>query len=523
MPKFPFVASTPCICIVADTSRMKRFIYFTISFIIAGFAALLILLRQGQPYKQFLFLSVLTCSLSIAAIKAPFWSVLLYYFFAVLRPQNLWSWALPGTFRWSLISAVVVLFCVALHINRIVKEAKPTKMLGLFSVYGLLLLISMTLAFNPIIAQKWGVEYGKILSIAIVALFVVNRISHIKYLAILIFVCLGYIAWEINFLYFFRGGRLDIFHYGYGGLDNNGAALMIAMGIPFAYYVALSFWKKCQKLIFCIASLAGTLMLHAVMMSYSRGAMVSAVLGITWILLWHHSKKQAIVLATCACFAIGILAGDQIQERFLSTADYRADASALSRFDSWNAAWRITWDRPLFGQGIRNSNILSQNYGADRSGRTIHNQYLQVAADSGIPAALIFISIISLSFYNTFRVRMECLSIIGSGFCSDKNIIKLQHVEKICLACQGSMIVFAADCMFLSLEMFELPWLLFIISGVLPTVTQPLFDFCYKQEQIKIDEMRSTTKRIPPKTIFKKNTDNNNNDGFVLSGLLEVN
>ena len=45
--------------------------------------------------KQFLFLITLFTAGGLGSIVEPFWAVLLYYTFAVLRPQYLWKWALP--------------------------------------------------------------------------------------------------------------------------------------------------------------------------------------------------------------------------------------------------------------------------------------------------------------------------------------------------------------------------------------------------------------------------------------------
>ncbi len=449
--------------------------------------------------KQLFFLSAMTICLSLASIQIPFWGIFLYYTFAVLRPQYLWKWALPVDVRWSLIAACVVIFSMAIHFNKILRESKYTSMFSLIVVYSILLAGSMLVAFNPAVAQAWAIEYGKILIIALIALLVINQVWQIRAMATMIFLCLGYIAWEINFLYFFRNGRLDIFHYGYGGMDNNGAGLMLAMGIPFAYYAAISTWERWGRAIFIIASGIGLCMVHSVMMSFSRGAMLAAIAGLLWVFLRHRSKKQAAALFVILTCAILFLSGSQIRERFISTMDYKQDISAQSRFESWSAAWTIAWEHPLLGKGIRNSNIFSQNYGADYSGRTIHNQYLQIAADSGVPAALLFIGLIGFSFYLCEKVRSECLYHLRRGMLSDKNMLQLDHIEKICLAVQASLIIFAVDSMFLSLEVFELPWVLFVISGVMPHSVRMLMKTCTEDEKQLRSKHKTGPVRIPPR------------------------
>lgn len=430
-------------------------------------------IAMGLDMKQLLFLSVVTLLGGAAALQTPFWGVLLYYGFAVLRPQYLWQWALPVEVRWSLIAAMIVLVTFMLNFSRVLSGARFNRVLGLILLYGLLIMMSMVTAFDPAVAQAWGVEYAKIMLIAVVASLVIQHLWQVRAMALVIFLSLGYVAWEINALYIFQGGRLDIFHHGYGGLDNNGAGLMIAMGLPFAYAAATCGPKRWKPQFLIVGLILGACMIHAVMMSYSRGAMLSGCVGLAW-LLWHHRPRgQAMAMAVVLIIGVSVLAGPEIRDRFMSTKNFSTDYSAQSRLDSWSAGWQIAWDQPLLGHGIRNSNHFSRNYGADFHGRTIHNQYLQIAADSGIPAVLVYIGMVILAIVTAGRCRRRCLDYLSKRESLGSDDTHVDHVaqgEKICLALQASLIIFAVDSMFLSLEMFELPWILLVMAGVLPRV-----------------------------------------------------
>ena len=61
----------------------------------------------------------------------------------------------------------------------------------------------------------------------------------------------------------FFQGRLDVYNRGYGGLDNNGAGLMLAMGIPMAVYA----WEGVSRWWRWLFIAAVPPMLHAVMMT----------------------------------------------------------------------------------------------------------------------------------------------------------------------------------------------------------------------------------------------------------------
>ncbi len=435
--------------------------------------------------KQLLLLTIMTILGAVGALQTPFWGVLLYYSLAVLRPQHLWEWALDGSIRWSLMAALITLISFWLHLSKLITRSVLNVMMCLILIYGLLVLFSTITAFDPQIAQGWAIEYAKVLIIGIVASIVIEHFWQIKLLALMILLMLGYIAWEINFLYFFRGGRLNIFHYGYGGLDNNGAGLMLAMGIPFAYCFALTptktIWRWWPLI---VSGTLGLVMMHAVMMTYSRGAMLASAIGIIWVLVHHRPRWQSVGAALCLVVVLSVMAGPQIRERFLSTSDYKTDASAQSRFDSWKAAWLIAWENPVLGKGIRNSNQYTHNYGADKMGRTIHNQYLQIAADTGIPAASVYLFMLAFGMWNYRRARMMCRDAIKTADDEDKPAIN--HASRICLAAQASLLIFIFDGIFLSLEMFETPWLLLVIAGVVPSVMrQYLSNLSTRREEAK--------------------------------------
>src|SRR4051812_38592316 len=179
-----------------------------------------------------------------------------------------------------------------------------------------------------------------------VAATVMTKLEHVWTLYRIATIALIYIAYEMNYLYF-TAGRLDIYHVGYGGLDNNGAGLMLAMGIPLALYA----WEGTTR-VWRWAFLAGIpLLLHAVLMSYSRGAMLSLVAVAPFMWLRSRRKWQFTVAFILMAYSVPYLAGKEIRERFFSIQEYDTDASANSRLGSWEAALRIANDYPIFGAG----------------------------------------------------------------------------------------------------------------------------------------------------------------------------
>lgn len=434
---------------------------------------------QAFLMKHFLLMLGVTVFTSIVATAVPFWGVMLYYGFATLRPQTIWAWALADApqVRWSLTAMLIAVIATIVNLPTILETFRSNKVLVLLCVYAVLMLASMLTAFNPNTSWPWVQEYGKIFVMFFIASLVIQRFWQVRAMAMMVVLCLGYIAYHFNSLYFFQGRRLDIFHIGFGGLDNNGIGSLLALAIPFAYFLATSpvgNWSKLRRIFGVFVAL---LILHAVMMSYSRGAMVAAVFGLLWLAINHRPRIQSAVMSLCLVVVIGTMAGTEIRERAMSTTDYKTDASALSRFDSWGAAWGIVWEHPFLGKGIRNSNEYSQNYGADLAGRTIHNQYLQIAADSGIPAACVYIAMICVAIYGLGRARKRCLR-AEAYFENETNpkgphdqgelVDRARDAGLLCLAFQTGLLMFSFSSMFLSVELVELPWLMLALSGILP-------------------------------------------------------
>lgn len=429
--------------------------------------------------KHFLLMLGVTVLTSVVATAVPFWGVMLYYSFSTLRPQSLWAWSLSGMpqVRWSLIAIIISIGGTLINLPTILQAFRANKVMVLLCAYATLMLLSMLTAFNPDTSWMWAKEYGKVFAMFVIASLVIQRFWQVRAMSLMIVCCLGYIAYHFNHMYFFQGGRLDIFHVGFGGLDNNGAAALLALGIPFAYFLAMSpagRWVTARRV---AGAIIGLLLMHAIMMSYSRGAMLAAVFGLLWLMFNHRPRIQAVALSLLLVVAIGAMAGDEIRDRAMSTTDYKNDESAQSRFDSWSAAWDIVWDHPILGKGIRNSNEYSQNYGADMAGRTIHNQYLQIAADSGVPAASLYIAMIGFGIYGLGRARKRCLA-AQTAFDNDPNpkgphdaeelVKEAKDAGLLCLAIQTGLLTFSFSSMFLSVELVELPWLLIALAGILP-------------------------------------------------------
>jgi probable O-glycosylation ligase (exosortase A-associated) len=418
--------------------------------------------------KQLIFMGLATLAGTVGVfVISPFWGVAVYYLFSVLRPQFMWEWSLPRDVNWSyyvalatIIASVFELFGARLGGSAREGSESPRHLRAAHKwvlVFGGWIAVTYATALNQDVAYLTFVEYLKIFVMFAASSILIRTVHQVWWLFVLAGCALAYIAYEINFFYLVNG-QLRIFHHGYGGLDNNGAALMLAMGVPICFFIwhGIRQWWR-WAFLGCIPVL-----LHAVLMSYSRGAMLSLVVVAPLILFRSKEWAKGALFAAALGLMIPILAGPEIQNRFFSIQEHEVDASAQSRRDSWMAAMRMANDHPVFGVGIRNANLLSQSYGADVEGRTIHSQYLQIAADNGF---------VGLALY----LVMQFAAWQSLSGCRRHAAAQPEAEGRLTLAIANgvecALCVYWFGSLFLSLEVVELPYMLLLLAAQLPVVS----------------------------------------------------
>ena len=267
----------------------------------------------------------------------------------------------------------------------------------------------------------------------------------------------------MNDLYL-RFHYLGIFHNGYGGLDNNGAGLMLAMGVP----ICILLWDQIRGRWRWFFLALAPVIIHAVLMTYSRGAMLS-LLVTSPLLAIPLPATIADGGARCGFFfgVIPVMAGKEIRDRFLTLEHHEEDDSANSRRGSWAAAWKMAKDNPIFGVGVRNANLFSYDYGADIPGRTIHSQYLQIAADNGFVGLGLYLAMFASVWFDTRFCRRAV---------KGRDDLQSRRIYLVATAVETSMAVFCFGGAFLSLETFEFPFLLVLLGSQLAAIVKGQLD-----------------------------------------------
>jgi probable O-glycosylation ligase (exosortase A-associated) len=424
--------------------------------------------------KQLVFVSGLVAlGVGGSLVLSPVYGVAVYYFFAVLRPQTLWDWALPADVRWSFFVAVAALASTALWriglYSPIRAAATPwygnpqyTRTHYLFLAFAVWVTLSCFTARNPERAWDAYQDYLKIFVMFFCSTFVLRSAKELWLIYLLALAAAVYFACEVNSRYFFDNRKnLFMSQVAKDGWDNNALGLMLAMVIPMCYFAweGIRHWSRWAFLVFI------GFLLHAVLLSYSRGAMVALCFVIVRVYFRARKKNFLGLVFLGILAALPVMAGKEIQERFISIGKQDVDESAQSRWTTWKIAIQMANEAPLVGFGVRNSNLYTYDYGADMKGRTIHCLYLQIAADSGWVGMLLYIAMFGSTFLGLWRVQKAL---------KRWDDPETNRIKAMASGIEGALLIFAFGAMFLSLEVFEMPYILILLSVQLHAITRAI-------------------------------------------------
>ena len=419
--------------------------------------------------NKFLFLVGVTLGGSLGGLLAgPFVPLLVYYFYACLRPQGLWKRDLMSApdLGWSFYAAGAAFLTYLPWVFGVIAPGDPLRNVYPRFVWPHRLMVAwavwMTLSFlnanSTAAAEGYYTEFLKIFAVYMLGTQVVRSYGQIRILYTVAAFALFYIAFEMLQIYF-QTGKLILYRSGFAGLDNNGAGLMLAMGIPLCYF-AWEFTTGRHRWLYLLAI---PVIAEVVLSSYSRGAMLSALLAAPLYLLYSRKRKFLLGCFAVAAVAVPVITGDEIKARFSTVKEASADDSFQSRLNSWDCARRIANDFPVFGAGVRCSNLLTRQYGADMEGRTIHNQYLQIAADTGWVGLVVYLTLLGSALATVWGARRRLWTENDPE--SVRAVAMLGGIE-------CSFWTFAVGAMALSLEVFELPYLLLLMGTQIAAISQ---------------------------------------------------
>lgn len=422
--------------------------------------------------KQFLLMVTVTAIGVIGGVGfGPYFALLVYYLNAVLRPQNMWSY-IPSVrdTQWSFIVAVTAIATAVVYrlgmvgyascgVTRGARQPLWNPVHWCVAAFALWVCVrhALTVMYGGVAenieSERSFTEYIKMFVMFGVAALVIYRLNQLWILLAVVALADAYVGYEVN-MYYFSLGYNRIQRAGYGGLDNNGAGLMMAMGIPLCYFLWEGTLGRFRWVFLgCIPVLA-----HAVQLSFSRGAMVAALASVPVVFVFSRHKKWLMLFGLAGVAFVLATSGPELRDRFLSIKRHDLDASANSRKLTWSIAIDFANNNPFFGLGLRCSKLHMKKFGADEN-QAIHSQYFQLAADAGWVGAGLFVALVTAVLWTCYRLWWRTRE-----WPPYPEVIRTRAMAG---AVSSSLVLYSVGALFLSLDTFELPYILMLIVAQL--------------------------------------------------------
>jgi probable O-glycosylation ligase (exosortase A-associated) len=383
-----------------------------------------------------------------AALFDPFVGVLVYVCFAIVKPDVLWAWSVPqGNY-----SRVVALALLGGWALKGFGDWRLGKARGvLVALLGFLgwAILGATQAARPGVSWTFVEAEAKIVLPVLVGMTTIDSVRKIRQLAWVILVSQGYLALEFNLSYLAGYNRVQ--EEGFAGLDNNSVAIALVACVGLALFMGLSsktWWQKAT------AFVLGLLMIHAVLLTFSRGGMVALIAtGFVTFLLIPKTTKHYVAFLLVLLLTVR-MAGPQVVQRFntsFAEAGER-DESASSRLELWADCWDCMLKKPIFGVGPDHWPLVAHTYGWP-AGKEAHTLWLQIGAENGFPGLLFLMSFYGLCVARLWPLTRETAAVSEPW---------LRDAARMATA---SVCGFAVAAQFVSLEGLEVPYYITLVGA----------------------------------------------------------
>jgi O-antigen ligase len=187
---------------------------------------------------------------------------------------------------------------------------------------------------------------------------------------------------------------------------------------------------------FFINLIGGLIMLGMVILSWSRGTWLAAIVFLLLVALIRLPRRGSVVLITFVVIsfaAINATSGRQFwvqqvyRERLVALVRLEnPTAKSLERFSLYRKAIRMIQERPFAGHGIGSFYLKSMSYAVpgdryETGPNFAHNVFLQIASEQGIFVAALFAFLVASVFYRAFGIWLAC----GESQCRHRDVTLL--------------------------------------------------------------------------------------------------
>jgi len=250
-------------------------------------------------------------------------------------------------------------------------------------------------------------------------------------------------------------GQMGEYRPGWVTGDSNYFTISAVACLPVAIYLGLRSPQLWQRL-FCVGS--ALVIFLATVVAASRGGFLGLMAACLFGVVRTERRARNVIVLSLVLMAT-LLAPVSPLRRMLQPAASDT-GSADTRTALWSVGLQIISDEPLTVVGLGNFKALLKFYGADELNHIAHNSFVEIAAEMGIPAVLMFVAMIVTSLWSLEHVRRFTRGSPDS----------LVHLA----ACgiQAGLLGDAVALVFVSGQSQKLLWLMLFLSMCLPALAR---------------------------------------------------
>jgi len=374
-----------------------------------------------------LFTLTLIAIFMVAAFMERFHGLLLYWWFAIFRPQD-WIWWDVSSLRLPLM--VAALFIIPCFFQGIWPRLKDSTsiLIGLFLFFALY--AYFTVGCGPI-GDKQMEHFVKVILIILLTDRIVNTKKQLFLLIVTVGFSLCYHSADFGIYSLMQGGSVLYDNASLTGTfsGSNAFALGTATLIFFMFFAVQGLnlaslditpnWSKegiGKKALQAIGFVLIIGSIYLVISIFSRGSALAMACGmLLWVLLQQNRIK--LIMIGIPVLIIGLLVAplpegyaERMQTVFAE--DEERDNSAESRPHFWNTAL-LMLDTYSMGVGpgcfkayYDEFDITQGSYGSMRS---VHSSHFQIISEIGYMGIIIWVSLIVVTYWKLWAVRKKAL------------------------------------------------------------------------------------------------------------------
>jgi putative inorganic carbon (HCO3(-)) transporter len=309
-------------------------------------------------------------------------------------------------------------------------------------------------------------QYTNILVMTFLIAAMANSGARIRAMITVAGVSVGLLGLRATAEFLLTGGQFRVL--GVGGVELEANEFALALNMAVAILGGLSFveTRRWLRISFRVLALCCVV---AVVGTFSRSGFLGLSIAL-FLLAWYSNRRKLSLSALALVFILLLpFAPKKALERYESIPTAaELDPSAIARIQTWETGIRMVKAHPIIGVGPSNfqsqySHYLVEKYlsAANYHPRAPHNAYVALAAESGIPSMLLFVSFIGATAVNMWRLRRRT-----------KNIPGMRELSYYCLTIQITLMVYLIPNFFISRQNEDLMYHLVGISSGLAVVVK---------------------------------------------------